>query len=116
VTKRRRCGLVAVLGDEDLEDLAFVIDGALQVAHLAVHLHVHLIKVPAPLAEPAHAAHPLPANVTCKQRTEPVPVVAHCLMAEIDTALGQKDFDVPQAERLVHLQQRRQGGSPRKSC
>src|SRR3954453_5645921 len=87
-----RCGLVPVLRHEALEDLAFVIDRTPQVAHLTVHLHVHLIEVPAPLPEPTHAAHPLPPNVTCKQRTEPVPPVAHCLMADVDAALSKKVF------------------------
>src|SRR4051795_10164945 len=104
----QRCSLVAIFGDEALEDLAFVIDGTPEVAHLAVHLHVHLIEVPAPLPEPTHAAHPLPANVTCKQRAEPVPPVAHCLMADVYAALSEKVFDVPEAERVLHVQQHRQ--------
>src|SRR3954447_23974856 len=90
-----RCGLVALLGHEALEDLTFVIDRTPQVAHLAVDLHVHLIEVPTPLTEPTHAAHPLSADVTCKQRTEPVPPVAHGLMADVDAALSQQVFDVP---------------------
>jgi hypothetical protein len=101
-------GLVSVLRHEALEDLAFVIDCTPQVTHLAIHLHVHLVEVPAPLPEPTHAAHPLPANVTCKQRTEPVPPVAHCLMADVDAALSEQVFDVPEAERVLHVQQHRQ--------
>src|SRR4051794_36160750 len=101
----QRRGLVAVLGHEALEDLAFMIDGTPQVAHLAVHLHVHLVEVPAPLPEPTHAAHPLPADFTCKQRAEPVPPVAYCLMADIDAALSEKVFDVPEAKRVLHVQQ-----------
>src|SRR4051794_31085220 len=91
----QRCSLAPLLRDEALEDLAFVIDGSPQVAHLAVHLHVHLIKVPAPLAEATHAAHPLPADVACEQRTEPVPPVSYSLMADVDAALGQKVFYIP---------------------
>src|SRR3954447_22819850 len=104
----QRCDLVAVLGDEALEDLTFVVDRTPQVAHLAVHLHVHLVEVPTPLAEPTHAAHPLPADVTCKQRTEPVPPIAYCLMADVDAALGEQILDVPEAERVFNVQQYRQ--------
>ena len=82
-----RRGLVAGLGDKALEDLAFVIDRAPQVAHLAVHLHVHLVEVPLPLAKAPHAADPLPADVGSEHRAEPVPPVAHRLVADVDPAL-----------------------------
>ena len=65
--------LVAGPGDVTLEDLAFLIDRAPQVDHLAIQLHVHLVKVPAPLAETLHPAHPLPADVAGEQWTEPAP-------------------------------------------
>src|ERR1700712_2463019 len=91
-----RCSLVAVLGDEALEDLAFVIDGTPKVAHLAIHLHVHLVQVPTALAEPTHAAHPLPADITCEQWSKPVPPVAHRLMTDVDASLGEQVFVVPQ--------------------
>src|SRR5215211_1202682 len=87
-----RCSLVPLLGDEALEHLAFMIDGTPQVAHLAVHLHVHLVEMPPPLSKPAHPAHTLPTDVTCKQRSESVPPVAHRLVADVDAALGQQVF------------------------
>jgi len=49
-----RYSLVAIFRGEALKDLTFVIDRTPQVAHLAVHLHVHLVEVPALLAEPTH--------------------------------------------------------------
>ena len=71
--ERQRGVLVALLRHEAFEDLAFLVDCAPQVDHLAIELHVHLIKVPAPLEEVAHARDALPADVACEQRTKPVP-------------------------------------------
>jgi hypothetical protein len=85
-----------------------MIDGTPQEAHFAVHLHVHLIEMPPPLAEAAHPAHPLPANVPCKQRPEPVPPVANRLMADVNAALSQQVLHVPEAERVLHVQKDRQ--------
>jgi hypothetical protein len=66
-----------------------------EVVHLAVDLHADLIKLPLPLAKAAHPAHPLPPDVRCEQRPEPVPPVAHRLMRDIDAALQQQVFHVP---------------------
>jgi hypothetical protein len=41
-------------------------------------------KVPAPVAKPTHAAHPLTPDFTCEHRSEPVPPKAHRLMEETD--------------------------------
>jgi hypothetical protein len=53
--------------------------------------------------------------VACKQWTEPVPPVAHRLMADVDAALGQQVFDVPEAERVLHVQQHRQADHLRRA-
>ena len=50
-------GLVALLGDEALEDLAFLVDCAPQLDHLPIQLHVHFVEVPAPVPEAAHLAY-----------------------------------------------------------
>jgi hypothetical protein len=60
-------------GDVALEDFAFMIDRAPQIMRLAVDLHEHLIKMPAPVTEALHPAHPLPPDVRRKQRSEPIP-------------------------------------------
>ncbi len=91
--------LVPGLRDVALEDLALLVDGAPEVNHLAVQPDVHLVEVPAPLAKTAHPVHPLPAYVGGEHRTEPVPPVAHGLMADVDAALGQQVLDVPQRQR-----------------
>jgi len=72
-----------------------MIDCSPEVDHLAIKLHVHLIEVPLPMAKASRAARPLPANVGCEQRPEPVPPVPHRLMAEGDAALEQQVFHIP---------------------
>ena len=94
--ERERSLFIASFRDEALEDLAFVVDGAPQVMHLAVDLHVHLIKVPSPLTNAAHGTDPLPSYVAREQWTEPVPPEAHCLMAKVDAAFEQQVLDIPQ--------------------
>ena len=61
---------------------------------LAVDLDEHFIKVPAPLAEPAHARDTLPPVVGRKQRSKAVPQKADGLMTEADTLFEQQVLDV----------------------
>jgi len=55
------------------------------------------------MSEASHPAHPLAANVAGKERPEPVPPLAHGLMADIDAALEQQVLDVPQGEWETHV-------------
>jgi hypothetical protein len=88
--------LVARLRDVALEYLTFLVDRSPEVNHLAVELHVHLIEVPSPVAKPAHATDPLATNITREYRAEPVPPMAHCLVADVDAALEQQVLHIPQ--------------------
>jgi hypothetical protein len=63
---------------------------------LAFGLYEDLIDAPAPLPEAAHSADPLPINLGCKQRTEPVPPEPHRLVTDVDTALSKQVLDNPQ--------------------
>jgi hypothetical protein len=80
-----------------------VVNGAPQVNHLAVELHVHLVQVPTPVPKASHSADPLAANVSGEQRPEPVPPVPNGFVANVDAALEQKVFDVAQAERKPNV-------------
>ena len=91
-----RRGFIPLFRDVALEDLAFVIDRAPEVDHLAVQLHVHLIEVPAPVAKPAHAVHPTPADLAGEEWAEPVPPQPHRLMAKVKAALEQQILDITQ--------------------
>jgi hypothetical protein len=39
-------------------------------------------------------------DLCSKDRAEPIPPEAHCLMADIDPTLEQKIFDLPQRQRI----------------
>ncbi len=61
------------------------------------------IKVPPPVAKPPYPRHPLPTNLASEHRPEPVPPIPHCLMADVDPAIEQQFFHVPQTERETHV-------------
>ena len=54
------------------------------------------------MAKAAHAANPLAAIVTREQSTEPVPSEPRGFMADLDTALRQRVFDIAQTQRETH--------------
>ncbi len=93
------------LGDVALEDLAFVIDGAPQVHHLAIHFDVHLVEVPFPMLKTPHPTNSLALNVCSKRRTETISPVPHGLVAEVNPALEEQVFDVPQRQRKTDVHQ-----------
>jgi len=51
---------------------------------LAVDLHEHLIQVPLPLDEAAHARNPLLSDLGREHRTKPVPPKSDGLMTDVD--------------------------------
>src|SRR5271166_562470 len=58
--KLPRRGLVPLRSDHRLQDLAFMVDGAPEIAELAVDLHKHLVQTtPLPLRIAAHVRHPV---------------------------------------------------------
>ena len=69
-----------------LQDLALVINGSLQIMSLAIDVHEHLVKVPAPMTKTPHAVYTTPADLSRKQWPEPVPPKAYRLMANVDAA------------------------------
>src|SRR6056297_446378 len=101
------CLLVPGLCYEALKHLAFVIDGAPEVVHLAVDLHEHLVEVPSPVAG-LHALDAALADLGSEQRTEAMPPEPHRLVADLDTALMQKILDVPKREREPDVHHHRQ--------
>jgi hypothetical protein len=77
--------------------------GSPQVDHLTVELYVHLVDVPFPLPEAPHPRDALPANVSCEHRPETVPPMPHRLVADVDAALEQQIFHVPQRHREANV-------------
>ena len=101
--KLQRRGLVPLRGDHRFQNLAFVIDGAPEIAELAVDLHEHLIQMPTPLGIAAHVRDPLLSDLGGEHRAKPVPPKPDGLMADVDPALGQEILDVAQRQRVSHV-------------
>ena len=93
-----RRGPAPILGDEGFQHLALVVDSPPEIAHLAVDLHVDLVKMPAPVGVGAHVLDPLPADLAGEHRAEAVPPEPHGLMADVDAALEQEILDVAQRQ------------------
>ena len=89
----QRCILVAALLDEDIEHLAFAIDGAPHEHPFAVDPHHYLVGMPRTVGPAAPAA-----NVRRDCRTELVSLAAYSLVAGINPALGEHLLDIAQAD------------------
>lgn len=64
-----------------------------------VHLCVDMVEMPSPVPEAFHPADPLAADVGSEQRADAVPPGPDDLLSDIDSALEQWVFDVPQRQR-----------------
>src|SRR5271157_1941702 len=80
-----------------------MVDGAPEIAELAVDLHEGLIQMPPPLRIAAHVRHPLLSDLSGEHRAKPVPPKPDRLMADVDPALGQEILDVAQRQRVSHV-------------
>ena len=85
-----------------------------EVIRLAVYLHEHLVEVPFPVPEAAHAIDPLAAYLACKHRPEPIPPETHRLVANVDAALEQQILDVAQRQRKSDVHQHNQADNLRR--
>src|SRR5208337_2830204 len=86
--------------DHRFQNLAFMIDGAPEIAELAVDLHERLIQMPTPLGIAAHVRDPLLSDLGGKHRAKPIPPKPDRLMADVDPPLGQGILDVAQGLKL----------------
>src|SRR5271166_4554358 len=84
-------------------ELAFMIDGAPEIAELAVDLHERLIQMPTPLRIEAHVRYPLLSDLGGEHRAKPVPPKPDGLMADVDPPLNQEILDVAQRQRIFHV-------------
>ena len=74
---------------------------------LAVDADQHLIKVPAPVRPVASVDPPFP-DLASKHRTEPVPPIAHRLVADVDTTFEHDVFDLAQRQRIADVHHHRE--------
>jgi len=89
--KLPRRGLVRLRSDLRLQDLAFMVDCAPEIAELAVDLHKHLVQMPSPLRIATHLRHPLLSDLSGEHRTKPVPPKPDRLMADVESRARPAD-------------------------
>ena len=63
-----------------------MVDGAPEIVRLAVDLYEDLIQMPLILAKAAHPGDALFADLGGESRTESIPPVADCFVADVDPA------------------------------
>src|SRR5437667_1800229 len=80
-----------------------MVDGAPEIAELAVDPHECLIHMPPPLNIAAHVRDAPLANLGGEHWTKPVPPEPDGLIADVDPALGQEILDVAQRQRESHV-------------
>src|SRR5271156_6834183 len=101
--KLQRRTFVPSCGDHSLQDFAFMVDRAPEIAELAVDLHKDLVQMPAPLRIAAHVRDASIADLRGEHRAKPVPPEPDRLMADVDPAFGQQILDVAQREWISHV-------------
>ena len=107
--EKSRCGLaVTSLRHEAFEHLTFMMNSPPEVTGHAVDPHEDLVEVPTPVPTGAHAVNALASDFSREHRPEPVPPKSHCLMADLDPALMQQVFDVPQQKREADIKHHRE--------
>src|SRR5688572_9941618 len=84
--------LVAPSLHQEIEHLAFVIDGSPQVQVLATNAHHHLIEMSLRRWLAARSAEP--ASIVGAKLGDPA---AHRLVADVEPASGEQIFDIPVA-------------------
>jgi predicted NAD/FAD-dependent oxidoreductase len=80
-----------------------MIDGAPEIAELAVDLHERLIQMPTPLDEAAHVRDASLADLGGEHWAKPVPPKSDGLVADVDPAFGKEILDVTQRQRISHV-------------
>ena len=97
--KLQRGSLVAALLDQDIENLALIIDRAPKVHPFAADPHDHLVQMPA-----ARRRRPPASEIGGDQRAKLDHPAANGLPAGLDSALGQQFLNVTNTEREPKIQ------------
>jgi hypothetical protein len=86
----QRRGLVSFLCDRGFQHLALVVDGAPEVAHLAIDLHLDRVETSSPVGTRPHALDPLSPGLRGEHRAKLAPPEPHRLVADVDPALEEQ--------------------------
>jgi hypothetical protein len=108
--KLQRRSFVPSCRDHRLQDLAFMVDGAPEIAELAVDPHKDLIQMPPPLRMAAQMCEASLADLGSEHWAKPVPPKPDGFVTDVDPALSQQILDVAQRQRISHAHPSRPDG------
>ncbi len=92
--------LVTAFLNEAFEHFTLVVDGAPEVMLYAIDLHKDLVEMPPPVLICPHGIDASPLDLGGEDRSEPVPPEPNRLMRDVDAALMQQVFHIPQPKRV----------------
>ena len=102
------CRFVSSFGDVAFQNFAFMIDRSPKVVGHTINLHVDLIDMPTPLRDLTKSLRsPLP-DLAGKHRSEPVPPIPNCLVADFNAALVKEILNVSKRERETDIHHHRE--------
>ncbi len=84
-----------------------MVDGTPKVMLLSIYPDENLIEMPTPVAACAQQIDTPFADIRREHRAKPFPPKPHGFVANIDSALVQKIFDIPQRKRMYIITARR---------
>lgn len=82
-----------------------MIDSAPEVVRLAANLHENLVQMPAPLLDPAHRLGSPLTDLVGEIASEPVDPEPNTFVADVDTSLVQKVFNISKRKRKSDVHQ-----------
>ena len=91
------------LGNVTFQYLTFVINSPPSVMLLVVGLHENLVNLPSPVRVRTHPAEPVSPDLSIKHRAKSIPTVPHRFVTDVDAALVQEIFDIPQRKEKSNV-------------
>jgi hypothetical protein len=92
----QRCFTIPAPCDVALQLLTFVINGPPKVMCNSINLHKNLIQMPLPVRVSSHPGRPIATDFRSKHRAKYVSPEPNRLVADVDPALVQEIFHIPQ--------------------
>ena len=84
-----------------------MVDSSPEIVGLAIDLHEDLIEMPLPLGDLSHVAGSTHPDLAREHGPETINPEPYAFVANIDSALMQKIFDIPKRERETHIHHHR---------
>lgn len=100
--------LIPALGNDGLEDFTLTIDSTKERVAFALDRLEQFVDMEGPKREDTQMIDTFPPDLGCKRRAEAIPPETNGFVTDIDPALGQQVFDVPQRQWEAEMYHPRQ--------